>query len=275
MYLLPANSPAVNNRKWNLAGTRMAGGMGRLGRPPLRAMMERRTLGAEAAAPYGSLINYLFGSSSGSGAASYTPTQAAAQLAQATASGVKETSADGRIVYYNSGLSVDTSSGEVYDYNGNYMGQFADLTGGSATSGTATAQSPSPAQGNIVRAGSPFTYTVQWASSLANVSGPSQILSQVNSFLAQHQIAVDSSSIPGTVLGQATGFSIVGHTTGDFGQWADIKSILDGAVAQSGRSVTGSTLTPGASQLGLSSWLSENWPLLAAVGVGLVVVKEL
>ena len=95
----------------------------------------------------------------------------------------------------------------------------AQLTGGAAggtiSPGTSPVLAPSvvppaspvtatsPASIPAVPSGTIFTYTVQWATSLLNLSGPSQILATVNSILQQHNINIVNSSIPSTIVGQA------------------------------------------------------------------------
>jgi len=137
-----------------------------------------------------------------------------------------------------------------------------------------------------VPSGTIFTYTVQWATSLLNLSGPSQILAAVNSILQQHNINIVNSSIPSTIVGQATGFTIVIQTTIAFAQVADVKSICDGAVAQAGRQVVSSSLAAGGAVMpgtvpnpsgtsDLTTWFVQNWGTVAAVLLGVAVLPTL
>jgi hypothetical protein len=190
-------------------------------------------------------------------------------------------------------VNMQTSpAGAIY---GAATGSSGGATAGSlvpgAPAGSPAPPTPSPAAApgpGAVPSGSVFTYTVQWSTSLLNVSGPSQILAAVNSILQQHNINIVNSSIPSTYLGQATGFSIVIQTTIAFGQVIDVKSICDGAVAQAGRQVTSSTLTPGGSMMpgslpaagasatgALTSWFMQNWGYLAAALIAIAVAPQL
>jgi hypothetical protein len=176
--------------------------------------------------------------------------------------------------------------------------QLSRASGGAISPGTSpvlplnpgASPSSQPPANASVPSGSIFTYTAQWSTSLLNVSSPSQILASVYNILQQHNINIINSSIPSTIVGQATGFTIVIQTTIGFAQLADIKSICDGAVYQAGRQVTSSVLTPGGSAMpgglsnpagaggipgSLTTWFTQNWGTVAAVLVGIAVLPAL
>lgn len=261
MYLLQNPAP-VNNRKWNLG--RMGCGCSARGisTPPTKRM---GGLGRMGAVPGVDPI--------------YTITP------------------DRTIVQYADGTLVDVTNGNVYDSNGNVVTTLSgsDLRAvvaqiaaypqtpaapqpitppSTSTTTSSVTQTPS----NFLKSGSVLTYSVQWASSLLNVANPSQILATVKPILSQQWgIEIDSSTIPSTVVGQATGFSITIHTTRDYGQAQDIKAIIDSAIGNAGRQVTASQIVLGAAaaSFDLSSFVSA-YALPIGLGLGaLLLVKEL
>jgi hypothetical protein len=109
--------------------------------------------------------------------------------------------------------------------------------------------------GTYLPAGSVLTYSVQWQTSPFHVDTAQQILASIRGQLAAQGIVVDNYSdaatssswtgwleneIAGTTA--PAGFVIQVHTTMDFGQAADVQSIIDGNLYNAGRSVVSSQI---------------------------------
>jgi hypothetical protein len=165
----------------------------------------------------------------------------------------------------NTGITMNPVTGEIWAPGGISLGT------GPASPGTGTTSVGAPV--------GTYQYTVTWASSLTNISSPSQILAAVTAVLNQQWgISVISNSIPTTVVGQALGFTITVQTSSDYAQLSDLKSILDGAVQSAGRSITSSNLVPtaGTAQpaFDLGTWLSNNASYLLLGGIAVWAAKE-
>lgn len=93
-------------------------------------------------------------------------------------------------------------------------------------------------------AGSQLAYNVTWASGL-HFTAASGIAAQIKPALSsQWGIEIDSEADnPSSFMNQPQGFSLRVHTTRDYGAANDVKSIIDGALINSGRQPSSSSIS--------------------------------
>jgi hypothetical protein len=175
---------------------------------------------------------------------------------------------------------------------------------------------------DIVPAGTQLSYTATWGHTFTSWNDPNGIQSSIQGVLnAQWGIVVDNQfHTTSDILNPSgqSGFTLLVHTTRDYGAAGDVKSIIDGALYNLGVqgmmstiavtkqvaaptstvnlaqaqanlaqaqadndpaaianwSAVVATLQGSAAHGTFSSWVSSNWPWVAAAGVGLIVVKE-
>ena len=169
------------------------------------------------------------------------------------------------------------------------------------------------ADGSYLAAGTRLIYNATWASSsTVFTNGPKAVAAAIASVLSsQWGIEIDSEADQSGFFTNALGFTLQVHTTRDYGQADDIRSIINGAIINTaGRNVTSSNIaviaTPNASTPGTadsaqqalqqtldqaaanygqssssgntaSDWFSNNWEWFALGGaglVGLIVLRE-
>ena len=150
-------------------------------------------------------------------------------------------------------------------------------------------------------AGSVFRYSATWpntpiltavvlaATPITPTVSPQQVYQAILSDLASRWgISLNSMAPNPGLVSSTLGFTVQGYTNSDYGSINDVKSILDGEINGAVGSMPSSSivlvnqsaaaaaagLLPAGTPFDLSSFLSDNWPLLAAIGIGAVVVHE-
>jgi hypothetical protein len=151
-------------------------------------------------------------------------------------------------------------------------------------------------------AGSIFRYSASWpntplptavalaATPYTPTVSPQQVYQAIGSVLISRWGISVSGMTPNAsgILTSTLGFTIQGTTNSDYGAAADVKSIIDGeiynatgsmpvssiAVVQADAGVPIVAPTPTA-PFDLPTFLSDNWPVLAIAGLGVLVAKEL
>jgi hypothetical protein len=93
-------------------------------------------------------------------------------------------------------------------------------------------------QSSDLPSGSSLVYSCTWTETGLIGPSSSSVIANITPLLAAQNIAVDSST-PIGALSFGNGFTMSVHTTADFGQAADVKSIIDGLVYQMIASSTG------------------------------------
>jgi hypothetical protein len=145
-----------------------------------------------------------------------------------------------------------------------------------------------------VPAGTVLSYTATWGTTFSSWNDPNFLQSQIQGVLASKWGIVIDNQMHTTSdlfnLSGGSGFTLAVHTTTDYGASGDVKSIIDGELYNLGAgglkssiqlrqnvplpTSTGDPTLPTAPSFDLPTFLSENWPVLAAAGIGFVVLKE-
>src|SRR5882757_7970852 len=96
---------------------------------------------------------------------------------------------------------------------------------------------------NVLPAGSRLSYSVKWTGPTFVIDSPADIAAKIGSILSgQWGIVIDSEQDTSNFFVNQSGFTLQVHTTRDYGQPDDIKSIIDGEIYRAGRSVVSSTI---------------------------------
>jgi len=160
-------------------------------------------------------------------------------------------------------------------------------------------------------AGTILRYNATWpdlgiAASLATVIGigvgqkPKDVAAAISPTLSsRYGILIDSESDSSGLLTDSFGFTLIVHTNSDYSAAGDVKAIIDAEIANLRGAVPTSTISivnqpasdaasaavqavtidpttglPVGSPSGITDWLSNNWPVLAIAGIGIVIARE-
>jgi hypothetical protein len=237
MYLMPANSPRVNNRKWNLAGLGCNCSARGIGAPPQKRM---RQLGQTAGVPAGTVLAYT-ASWKDNKLQINTPNTVQAQIQS----------------------NLATQYGIVIDNQVHSQSDYWNFSGTQSMTLQVHTTSDYGAPGDIQSIIDGAIYAV------TNKQVPQEMPSST--------IRVVQIVAPGTAVSQqypaATAAAIAAAQAGYQDAVAQGDSVSAQQFAAQIQQLTGKNpLGPGAS---LTDWLSNNWGLLAAGGLAVVAVKEL
>jgi hypothetical protein len=237
MYLMPSNS-RVNNRKWNLAGLGCNCSARGIGAPPQKRMGQ---LGDGAGVPAGTVLAYT---------ASWKDSKLQINTPDAVQAQIQATLAN------RWGIVIDNQVHSQSDY--------FNLTGSQSMTLQVHTTSDYGAAGDIQSIIDGAIYAVT--------------NKQVSQGMPSSTIRIVQAVAPGTPsLTQQLPASSAAALAAAQAGYQDAVARGDQASASQFaaqiQNITGSN--PGGPGAGLMAWLANNWPLIAAGGIGLVAVKEL
>jgi hypothetical protein len=282
MYLIPSN-PKVFNIKWDLCATKYA--------PPSNPTVPASSTapappsGPQVLYPASSGIKYRRPAPGPCTACNCSP-RGISVPPQKRLSGLHrlgDTPANACVYYGADGVTVES------------VDQNSDPTECAANGGRWEAPPSSTTTSVGLPAGSVLLYTASWKQSgwkslTVGWNDPAGLLAKIQPTLqAQYGINVLSSTQQSSSIANVSGqngFSLQLQTLSDRNLPSDVQSIVDGLIFSVAgempsppstiiltKSVSAPGSVPQASDL--TGWLTQNWPLIAAVGIGLVAVKEL